>query len=56
MRTLGNLIWILAGGLTMSLLWMFVSILAVVSIVGIPWSRVLGNFYICVHPFRRGSH
>src|SRR5471032_2103531 len=39
MRTLGNLIWILAGGLTMSLVWMLVSILAFVSIVGIPWSR-----------------
>ncbi len=39
MRTLGNLIWILAGGLTMSLLWMFVSILAFVTIVGIPWAR-----------------
>ena len=39
MRTLGNLIWLLVGGLTMSLVWMLVSILALVSIVGIPWAR-----------------
>jgi uncharacterized membrane protein YccF (DUF307 family) len=29
----------LAGGLTMSLVWLLVSILAFVSIVGIPWGR-----------------
>lgn len=39
MRTLGNLIWILAGGLSMSLLWMLVSTFAFVSIAGIPWAR-----------------
>ncbi|TLU61105.1 YccF domain-containing protein [Thalassotalea litorea] len=39
MRTIGNLIWFLFGGLCMGLAWCFFGILAFVSIVGIPWGR-----------------
>jgi uncharacterized membrane protein YccF (DUF307 family) len=47
MRTIGNLIWFLFGGVFMGLAWWFFGILAFISIVGIPWGRaciVMGNF------------
>lgn len=48
MKTLGNIIWfILYGGFFSGLLWWFFGLLAMVSIVGIPWARacfVIGSF------------
>ncbi|MDF5393346.1 YccF domain-containing protein, partial [Vibrio parahaemolyticus] len=47
MRTLGNIIWFVFGGVFMGLLWWFFGILAFISIIGIPWGRaciVMGNF------------
>ena len=39
MRTLGNIIWFLFGGVIMGLAWCFFGLLAFISIVGIPWGR-----------------
>lgn len=39
MRTIGNLIWFIFGGVFMGLAWCFYGILAFLSIVGIPWGR-----------------
>lgn len=47
MRTLGNIIWFLFGGIIMGLAWWFFGILAFISIIGIPWGRacfVMGTF------------
>ncbi|EIO5086729.1 YccF domain-containing protein [Vibrio cholerae] len=47
LRTLGNIIWFLCGGIVMGLAWWLVGVLAFISIIGIPWGRacfVLGNF------------
>lgn len=47
MRTIGNIIWFLLGGVFMGLAWWFFGLLAFVSIIGIPWGRacfVIGNF------------
>lgn len=39
MRTIGNLIWFIFGGVIMGLAWCFFGLLAFISIVGIPWGR-----------------
>ena len=47
MRTLGNLLWFIIGGVLMGLGWWLVGLLAFVSIVGIPWGKacfVIGQF------------
>ena len=47
MRTLGNLLWFVMGGVLMGLGWWLVGLLAFVSIVGIPWGKacfVIGQF------------
>ncbi|EGR0605976.1 YccF domain-containing protein [Vibrio cholerae] len=47
LRTLGNIIWFLCGGIVMGLAWWLVGVLAFISIIGIPWGRacfVIGNF------------
>jgi len=47
MRTLGNIIWFVFGGVFMGLLWWLFGTLAFISIIGIPWGRacfVMGNF------------
>ena len=47
MRTLGNLLWFIMGGILMGLGWWLVGLLAFVSIVGIPWGKacfVIGQF------------
>jgi uncharacterized membrane protein YccF (DUF307 family) len=54
MKTLGNLIWLVCGGLAMALAWWLAGLVAFVSIVGIPWGRacfVIGN--LCLLPFGR---
>ncbi|MEX2335141.1 MAG: YccF domain-containing protein [Pseudohongiella sp.] len=47
MRTIGNIIWFLCGGLIMGLTWWLVGLIAFVTIIGIPWGRacfVIGEF------------
>lgn len=39
MRTLGNIIWFICGGLIMGLAWWLVGSIALVSIIGIPWAK-----------------
>jgi uncharacterized membrane protein YccF (DUF307 family) len=54
MRTLGNVIWLVFGGLWMGLGWWLAGLVMAVSIIGIPWVRscfVIGN--LCFWPFGR---
>ena len=47
MRTIGNILWFILGGVLMGLGWWLVGLLAFVSIVGIPWGKacfVIGQF------------
>ncbi|WP_445362705.1 YccF domain-containing protein [Microbulbifer sp. ANSA003] len=47
MRTLGNFLWFILGGVFMGLCWWFCSLIAFISIIGIPWGRacfVIGKF------------
>jgi uncharacterized membrane protein YccF (DUF307 family) len=39
MRTLGNFLWIIAGGFFTSLAWVIIGCIAFISIIGIPWGR-----------------
>jgi len=39
MKLLGNIIWLIFGGLELALLWCIVGILCAISIIGIPWAR-----------------
>jgi uncharacterized membrane protein YccF (DUF307 family) len=53
-RAVGNLIWLVCGGLAMAVAWWLAGLVAFVSIVGIPWGRacfVIGN--LCLLPFGR---
>ncbi len=50
MRTIGNLIWFIFGGIFMGMAWCFFGLLAFISIVGIPWGRscfVMAGFSFC---------
>ena len=54
LNALGNVIWLVCGGLLMGLAWWVVGLIAFVSIVGIPWGRacfVIGK--LCFLPFGR---
>ena len=47
MSTIGNILWLILGGLLMGLDWWLVGLLAFVSIIGIPWGKacfVIGQF------------
>lgn len=47
MKTIGNIIWFVLGGIWMGLAWCFFGLIAFITIVGIPWGRacfVIGNF------------
>lgn len=47
MRLIGNILWFILGGLLMGLAWWLVGIIAMVTIVGIPWAKacfVIGKF------------
>lgn len=47
MSTIGNLIWFIFGGFFMGLSWWLVGIVALISIIGIPWAKacfVMGKF------------
>lgn len=43
MKLIGNIIWLLLGGIAMGLTWLFIGVIAFVSIVGIPWGRACFN-------------
>lgn len=46
MRTIGNILWFILGGVFMGLCWWLIGLVAFISIVGIPWGRacfVMGN-------------
>jgi uncharacterized membrane protein YccF (DUF307 family) len=46
-RSIGNFLWFILGGVFMGLGWWLAGLIAFVSIVGIPWGRacfVIGNF------------
>lgn len=47
MRAVGNLIWFVFGGVLMGLTWWLVGLIAILTIVGIPWGKacfVIGQF------------
>ncbi|WP_086980801.1 YccF domain-containing protein [Vibrio aphrogenes] len=47
MRTIGNIIWFLLGGVIMGLCWWLAGLLCIVSIICIPWAKscfVIGKF------------
>ncbi|NID15093.1 YccF domain-containing protein [Luteibacter yeojuensis] len=47
MRTIMNLLWFVFGGLVMGLGWWLAGLVAMITIVGIPWARscfVIGTF------------
>lgn len=39
MRTLGNILWLIFGGLIAALVWCLVGLVAFFTIIGIPWGR-----------------
>jgi len=44
---IGNIIWLLFGGIFMGLAWWLMGLLAFLTIIGIPWAKacfVIGNF------------
>lgn len=54
MRTIGNIIWFVLGGVFMGLAWWLLGLIAFITIVGIPWGWAcftIGNF--CFFPFGR---
>jgi uncharacterized membrane protein YccF (DUF307 family) len=54
MKTLGNIIWFVCGGLWSGIIWYAAGLLAALSIVGLPWARacfLLGRFTLW--PFGR---
>ncbi|MEY4977780.1 MAG: hypothetical protein RLZZ352_50 [Pseudomonadota bacterium] len=47
LRTLGNLLWFVLGGLMMGLGWWLAGLLCAITIVGLPWAKacfVIGQF------------
>lgn len=47
LRTLGNLLWLVLGGLVMGLGWWLAGLLCAITIVGLPWAKacfVIGQF------------
>lgn len=53
-RTIGNILWFLLGGLVMGLAWWCIGLIAFITIIGIPWGRsclVIGQF--TMWPFGR---
>ncbi|MGB8053048.1 MAG: YccF domain-containing protein, partial [Azonexus sp.] len=39
MRTIGNFLWFILGGVIMGLAWWLVGLVALLTIVGIPWAK-----------------
>ena len=47
MRTIGNIFWFILGGVLMGLGWWLAGLIAMLTIVGIPWAKacfVIGKF------------
>ena len=47
MRAIGNFLWFILGGFVMGLAWWLVGLVALLTIVGIPWAKasfVIGQF------------
>ena len=47
MRAIGNFLWFILGGVVMGLAWWLVGLVALLTIVGIPWAKasfVIGQF------------
>lgn len=47
MRTVGNFLWFIFGGIFMGLAWWLTGVIAFMTIIGIPWGRacfVIGTF------------
>ncbi|MGO2507550.1 MAG: YccF domain-containing protein [Vibrio hibernica] len=47
MRTIGNIIWFLLGGVFMGLAWWIAGVLCIISLICIPWAKscfVIGTF------------
>lgn len=47
MRLIGNIFWFILGGFLMGLAWWLVGLIAMITIVGIPWAKacfVIGQF------------
>jgi uncharacterized membrane protein YccF (DUF307 family) len=47
MRTIGNVLWFILGGFFMGLCWWFIGLIAMLTIIGIPWAKacfVMGQF------------
>jgi len=47
MRTLGNILWFILGGFLMGLAWWLTGLIALLTIVGIPWAKaccIIGQF------------
>jgi uncharacterized membrane protein YccF (DUF307 family) len=47
MRTIGNIFWLIFGGLLMGLGWWLAGLLCAITIVGLPWAKacfVIGQF------------
>lgn len=54
MRTLGNILWFIFGGLILGLCWFLAGVIMFCTIVGIPWARacfLIGSF--AMWPFGR---
>ena len=50
MRTLGNILWFVLGGFLMGLGWWLAGLIALLTIIGIPWAKacfVIGQFSFC---------
>lgn len=47
MRAIGNLLWFVLGGVIMGLAWWIIGLIAVLTVIGIPWGKacfVIGQF------------
>jgi uncharacterized membrane protein YccF (DUF307 family) len=47
MRTIGNILWFIFGGLWMGLAWWLAGLICAITIVGLPWAKscfVIGQF------------
>ena len=47
MRAIGNFLWFIFGGIWMGIAWWLFGLIAIVSIIGIPWGKacfVIGQF------------
>ncbi|APZ43243.1 YccF domain-containing protein [Acidihalobacter ferrooxydans] len=55
LRLVGNLLWLIFGGLAMALAWWLAGLLMVLTIIGIPWARsafVIGRFTLWPFGYR----